>query len=72
MKLIDFNVAQEDSEGTTATIVGKHAYVPPEQFRGKPCPQSDLYALGATLFYLITAADPEPITQSILSEDNSN
>ena len=68
LKLIDFNVAQDESEGTTATIVGKHAYVPPEQFRGKPTTQSDLYALGATLFYLHTAEEPEPITQSTLPE----
>lgn len=66
LKLIDFNVAQDESEGTTATIVGKHAYVPPEQFRGKPNNQSDLYALGATLFYLFAGYDPEPITQSSL------
>ena len=68
LKLIDFNVAQDESEGTTATIVGKHAYVPPEQFRGKPTTQSDLYALGATMFFLFTGEDPEPITQSFLPE----
>jgi hypothetical protein len=68
LKLIDFNVAQDESEGTTATIVGKHAYVPPEQFRGKPTTQSDLYALGATMFFLLTGDDPEPISQSSLPE----
>jgi len=68
LKLIDFNVAREweKDDGKTGTIVGKHAYVPPEQFRGKATEASDIYALGATLFYLITGSDPEPISQSSL------
>ncbi|MBP9091890.1 protein kinase [bacterium] len=70
LKLIDFNVAREwdKDDGKTGTIVGKHAYVPPEQFRGKPCEASDIYALGATLFYLATGEDPEPISQSSLEK----
>jgi serine/threonine-protein kinase len=64
LKLIDFNVAQQLQGGSTGTIVGKHAYLPPEQFRGKATSQSDLYAFGATLFYLLTGQDPEPISQS--------
>ena len=72
VKLIDFNVAQEAKFTTTATVVGKHAYLPPEQFRGKPCPQSDVYALGGTLFFLLTGTEPEPISSSapILVNDN--
>ncbi len=64
LKLIDFNVAQQRESTTTGTVVGKHAYLPPEQFRGKPTPQSDMYAFGATLFYLLTGQDPEPLTKS--------
>ena len=64
LKLIDFNVARESDEGKTGTIVGKHAYVPPEQFRGKPSVQSDIYAMGATVHFLLTGLDPEPISQS--------
>lgn len=64
LKLIDFNVAQELEECATRTIVGKHGYLPPEQFRGKACPQSDIYAMGATLYFLLTGEEPEPITCS--------
>lgn len=62
IKLIDFNVAQQYESSATRTVVGKHSYLPPEQFRGRACPQSDLYAMGATMFYLLTGQDPEPIT----------
>jgi serine/threonine-protein kinase len=69
--LIDFTVAQQTESTATGTVVGKHAYLPPEQFRGKPTPQSDIYAMGATLFYLLVGHDPEPITASHpILEDN--
>ncbi len=64
VKLVDFNVAHELEGSVTATVVGKHSYLPPEQFRGKPVPQSDIYALGCTLFYLLTGTDPVPISPS--------
>lgn len=76
VKLVDFNVAQQLESAATATVVGKHAFIPPEQFRGKPCPQSDIYAFGGTLFHLLTGHDPEPLsvsrprtTESTLSEE---
>lgn len=64
LKLVDFNVAQQTDSTATGTVVGKHSYLPPEQFRGTPVPQSDLYSLGATLHYLLTGKDPEPISVS--------
>ncbi len=64
LKLVDFNVAQQTESTATGTVVGKHAYLPPEQFRGRPVPQSDIYAMGATLVYLLLGHDPEPITCS--------
>ena len=64
LKLIDFNVAQQVEATVTGTVVGKHAYLPPEQFRGMPTSQSDIYACGATLHFLLTGADPEPISKS--------
>lgn len=71
LKLIDFNVAQTQSTGMTGTVVGKHAYVPPEQFRGKPLPASDIYAMGCSLFYLLSGHDPTPISQSKIKDKRS-
>jgi tRNA A-37 threonylcarbamoyl transferase component Bud32 len=64
LKLVDFNVAQQQESTATGTVVGKHCFIAPEQFRGKPTIQSDIYSMGATLFYLLTGEDPEPITCS--------
>lgn len=64
LKLVDFNVAQQQESTATGTVVGKHCFISPEQFRGKPTTQSDIYSMGATLFYLLTGEDPEPITCS--------
>jgi serine/threonine protein kinase len=57
-------VAKHQSVDTsTSTVVGKHHYMPPEQFRGKSTTQSDIYALGATLFFMLTGKEPEPMSQ---------
>ncbi len=62
--LIDFTVAHQLQSTRTATVVGKQAYIPPEQFRGHPQPQSDVYALGCTMFFLLTGRDPAPMQES--------
>lgn len=38
--------------------VGTAGYSPPEQYRGFVRPESDIYALGATLHHLLTKRDP--------------
>jgi tRNA A-37 threonylcarbamoyl transferase component Bud32 len=54
LKVVDF----------TQTIVGKPSYMPPEQFKGHRTVQTDIYALGATLAFLLTGQEPEPLTVS--------
>lgn len=67
IKLIDFSVAQrKEKKMKSADCAGKHSYTPPEQFGGNACPQSDLYAFGATLYFLATGKDAEPISRSQL------
>lgn len=72
IKLVDFNVAYQVDSSATATVVGKHAYIPAEQFRGKPVPQSDIYSLGGSMFYLLTGKEPEPISTSHPANHNEN
>jgi len=60
--LIDFNISVEENSFRTRTVMGKQRYMAPEQYRGKPTPLSDIYSLGASLFYLITGCEPEPIS----------
>ncbi len=62
--LIDFTVAQQLQTTRTATVVGKQCYIPPEQFRGFPSVQSDIYALGCTMHFLLTGNEPEPMHES--------
>lgn len=64
LKLVDFNVAQQAENTMTGTIVGKQSYVPPEQLRGMATPASDIYAMGATLYFMLTGLDPEPLSVS--------
>lgn len=62
--LVDFGAANEYVADVTGTLVGKQCYIPPEQFRGKAVPASDMYALAASLFFILTGKDPEPISPS--------
>jgi serine/threonine-protein kinase len=58
--LIDFGIARwvaPQEKGVTA--VGTMGYAPPELFSGKAEPRTDIYGLGATMFHLLTGADPQ-------------
>ena len=62
--LIDFGAANEYIGAATGTLVGKHAYMAPEQIRGNAEPASDVYSLGACTFFCLAGRDPEPISTS--------
>ncbi len=64
VSLIDFGAANEFLGTATGTLVGKQSYISPEQFRGKASVQSDLYSLGATLYFLLCAEDPDALSES--------
>lgn len=64
IKLFDFTVAHQFEAMRLATVVGKQSYMAPEQVKGYPCPQSDIYSLGATMYFLLTGQDPEPLCVS--------
>lgn len=60
--LIDFGSARALHTARTCTMLGTHGYIPPEQMipHGKCGAWSDLYALGATCYRLITGEIPPP------------
>ena len=61
-KLLDFGAAKRldgsDEDGPRRTFVGTPEYAPPEQWTGREVAASDLYALGGTLYYMLTARFP--------------
>ena len=64
VSIIDFGAANNFLGTATCTVVGKSAYIPLEQFQGKARLVSDIYAFGATLFFVLTARDPAPFSVS--------
>ena len=52
--------AAAEAEGTAPTIVGTPAFIPPEVYRGQDgaTPGTDIYALGVTLYQLLTGRLP--------------
>jgi tRNA A-37 threonylcarbamoyl transferase component Bud32 len=69
--VIDFGAANEFIGNATGTFVGKHAFIAPEQFRGKASVQSDIYAFGCTLCFLLTGVEPEALSTSNPQEHNN-
>lgn len=54
-----FQVTQADMKHYRKGFpIGTKGYSPPEQYRGVVAPQSDIYALGATMHHLLTRRDP--------------
>jgi serine/threonine protein kinase len=60
--LVDFGIARaytpSEARRKQTTALGTPGYAPPEQYQGNAEPRSDLYALAATLYYLLTDRDP--------------
>lgn len=69
--LIDFGAANNFLQTATGTLVGKHCYIAPEQFRGKATLKSDYFSFGGTIYYLLTGLDPVPLSSSSPLQKNS-
>jgi serine/threonine protein kinase len=57
--LVDFGIARLFKAQRKGTMIGTLGFAPPEQYQGIADPRSDIYSLGATLHYVLTARDPE-------------
>lgn len=66
LTLIDFSIANHCAMDSCLEAAGKTSYSPVEQLRGQALPASDIYALGCTLYFLISGFDPVPLSQSCL------
>ncbi len=63
VKVTDFGLArtvqpEDNSTRSFAEVVGTPSYMAPEQFRGAYGPETDVYALGLTIFEMLTAKLP--------------
>ena len=75
VKLLDFGSArsylrEKDSE-MTQTVLLKSGYAPPEQYDGKSVqgPWTDIYALSATLYEMITGCMPDDALQRQIRDE---
>ncbi|NEO53581.1 MAG: protein kinase [Okeania sp. SIO3B5] len=69
--LVDFGISRM-AEGiqTIKRVAGTYHYMAPEQLRGRPCEQSDLWALGVCTYSLLTGIKPfEGDTEQDLSKN---
>src|SRR5947209_7756688 len=67
VKLIDFGIARTFQSQHQSTIIMTVGYAPPEQLYGMPEPRSDIYALGASLYRVLTHHDAANNKPSIFS-----
>ncbi|MBD2166954.1 serine/threonine protein kinase [Calothrix membranacea FACHB-236] len=84
LALIDFGTAREVTQtyhqkaaGHNVTGIISAGYTPPEQANGKAVTQSDFFALGRTLVYLLTGKSPhefseDPRTGKLIWRDNAS
>lgn len=72
VKLVDFGIARPYQEDSDNTHVVSQGYSPPEQYWGAADPRSDIYALGATMYFLLTGQEPLALQVSSPKQINND
>jgi tRNA A-37 threonylcarbamoyl transferase component Bud32 len=70
LMVVDFNTASDVNLSKTSIVIGKQSYMAPEQYRGKVQPSCDIFAAGVTMYYLLTALEPEALTNLRIADGN--
>ncbi len=74
--LVDFGIAKQEAPGKATTSGAKAVtagFSPPEQYTGGTTPRSDIYALGATMYTLLSGIFlPESISRVISAQPGAN
>lgn len=69
--LIDFGAVKQlssiqvnpEGDVVSSVAIGTNGYTPNEQWQGKPCLSSDIYALGMTAIHALTGIPPEQLDE---------
>src|SRR5205823_1130067 len=74
LRLLDFGLVRYATPGKRwdTAPVGAPGYAPPEQTSSATDPRSDLYALGATMYHLLTNQHPALYLPGLLPPATSN
>ncbi len=71
--LIDFGIAKESAPTNTTRVTARavsHGFSPPEQVLGTGTDErSDIYALGATFYYLLSGQVPPPAHERVVGKE---
>ncbi|MCB0192804.1 MAG: protein kinase [Anaerolineae bacterium] len=71
--LVDFGIAKIAEDGGQTSLGAKavtKGYSPPEQYSGRTNARSDIYALGATLYTLLTGQTPPASTERSIGTES--
>ena len=71
ISITEFGFVDDVIMNSSQALVADAAYSAPERLAGNPCSASDLYSIGATMYFALTKQDPAAFAQSHASAINA-